>query len=145
MTKTIQRIATKNSDLAKKLQQSKVLYLPLYRGWFNMIAKGEKAVEYRAINPYWLIRLYWLDREHSEEELHEVAEQAQKFGQEGLSYFEAKLKHFDYVIFRNGYQSNAPILVCECSGISIDFGEEKLGATNGVRYFCISVSPIHQQ
>lgn len=145
MSKRIEAIAAKNSNLAKKLRQSKVLHLPLYKGWFNMIAKGEKDVEYRAITPYWLNRLYWLDREHSEEELYEVAEQAQKFGQDGLSCFEAKIKHFDYIIFSNGYKANAPILVCECGGISIDFGKEKLGAAKDVRYFCISVSPIHQQ
>lgn len=145
MSKTIQAIAAKNATLAKKLRQSKVLYLSLYRGWFNMIAKGEKDVEYRAITPYWINRFYWFDREHSEEELYEIAEQAQKFGQEGLSYFEAKLRYFDYVVFRNGYQSNAPILVCECGSINIDFGKEEIGAAKGTRYFCISVSPIHQQ
>lgn len=35
----------------------KVLYLPLIRHWFDMIHRGEKPEEYRAISEYWIKRL----------------------------------------------------------------------------------------
>ena len=42
-----------------KLQRSRCSILPLVlKGkWFDMIARGEKREEYRAIKPYWIKRL----------------------------------------------------------------------------------------
>ena len=36
----------------------KVLHLTLHRCWFDMIQRGEKKEEYRAISPYWVQRLH---------------------------------------------------------------------------------------
>jgi len=35
----------------------KILYLTLYRKWFDMIARGEKIYEFRSKTPYWNKRL----------------------------------------------------------------------------------------
>lgn len=143
MNKTIARIAKDNQKLATKLSKSKVLFLVLKKKWFNMIASKVKTTEYRDISPYWLNRLYWLDREHSEEELWEVAEQAQKFGKDGINnIFEATLRKFDYLVFLNGYQTNAPYAVCKCDNMTIDTGKKEWGAAEGIKYFCIDVRLI---
>jgi len=34
-----------------------ILYLTLHKKWFNMIATGEKRIEYREMKPYWDARL----------------------------------------------------------------------------------------
>ena len=36
---------------------SDVLYLPIKSNWFGMICSGEKLEEYRAISPYWVVRI----------------------------------------------------------------------------------------
>ena len=53
----------------------KILHLTLKKKWFDLIASGEKVLEYRELKPYWAKRL--LD------------------GDVG--------KHFDIVRFKNGY------------------------------------------
>lgn len=35
----------------------KLLHLTLHRCWFDLIASGEKTIEFRAINSYWSKRL----------------------------------------------------------------------------------------
>lgn len=72
-----------------------VLRLTLKKKWFDMIAAGIKKEEYRECKPYWFNRLI-----------------------EGAPC-EPKMKHFDYVEFRNGYKKYAPLLLVECNGITI--------------------------
>jgi len=64
----------------------KILYLNIYRKWFDAIASGKKKVEYRRVCDHWKSRL--LNRD-------------------------GKPKNFDYVIFRNGFQKQAPELKVE--------------------------------
>lgn len=35
----------------------KVLHLTLLKKWFDLIATGEKRIEYRAFSPHWIARL----------------------------------------------------------------------------------------
>ena len=35
----------------------KILYLTLYRKYFDEIADGKKKIEYREVTPYWIARL----------------------------------------------------------------------------------------
>lgn len=72
-----------------------VLRLTLKKKWFDMIAAGIKKEEYRECKPYWFNRLI-----------------------EGAPC-EPKMKHFDYVEFRNGYKKYAPLLLVECNCITI--------------------------
>lgn len=69
---------------------TKILYLTLKRKWFDLIAKGEKRIEYREVKPYWTQRL--LDKD-------------------GI------IKAFDEIHFRNGYGKNAPLLKTEWWGM----------------------------
>lgn len=36
----------------------RILHLTLKKKWFDLIASGEKKIEYREIKPYWTKRLY---------------------------------------------------------------------------------------
>lgn len=38
--------------------KKKILTLTVSKQWFDMIASGEKAEEYREIKDYWIVRLY---------------------------------------------------------------------------------------
>lgn len=57
------------------------LHLVLKKKWFDMIASGEKKVEYRDIKPHWTSRLTTTNQE---------------------------FKEFTEVEFQLGYQANAP-------------------------------------
>lgn len=45
------------SDWLKFEAHMKILHLTLKKKWFDLIAKGEKRVEYRKYNDYWIARL----------------------------------------------------------------------------------------
>ncbi len=74
------------------LASGRVLHLNLKRKWYDMISSGEKTEEYREIKPYWTKRL-------------------KDFLVE---------KPFDYIIFKNGYNSNSPEMKVEL--LDINFG-----------------------
>jgi len=63
-----------------------------------MIASGEKKEEYREIKAYWTARL----------EMRPCS-------------FIPKFKHFDKVVFKNGYGKSAPTISVECLGIELDY------------------------
>ena len=64
----------------------KILHMTLKKKWFDLIASGQKTVEYREDKPYWRKRL---------------------IGSDGMP------KDFDVIHFRNGYGKKAPLLVVE--------------------------------
>ena len=82
----------------------RILHLTLKKGWFDMIASGEKKEEYREIKPYWIKRLL-------------------NYGYE--DQFEAPyltdqmIKKFDVIEFRNGYSKNARTMRVEWMGLQI--------------------------
>ena len=78
------------------MTKEKILHLTLKKKWFDMIASGEKTEEYREVKPYWTKRL-------------------KNFLEE---------KPFDYILFKNGYQKDAPTMKVELK--KIDFGISKL-------------------
>lgn len=90
----------------------KVLHLTLKKKWFDMIASGEKKEEYRELKEYWIKRF--------------CTKEWYKFEMEVLH--KAIDKHYDAVIFRNGYNKNAPVITIECKGITIGHGKYKWGA-----------------
>ena len=91
--------------------QEKILHLTLKKKWFDMIASGEKLEEYRELKPYWFLRLMvgflnGANKVETVETFYKV-------------YGEKMFKRFDYIIFRNGYASNAPTIKVQCLGITI--------------------------
>ncbi len=105
------------------------LQLTIAEPWFSKIASGEKLEEYREIKDYYRSRffdgwdkvkaggLYW----HNEQ-----FEQHPQF------------KNFDFLILRNGYQSNSPKLTLRNPKIKIDKGRPEWGAEPGKLYFVIT-------
>jgi len=71
----------------------KILHLTLFRRWFDEILQGEKTEEYRDIKPYWTKRL--LDSE-------------------------GRPVKYTHIIFKNGYQRNAPEMRVEFKGLRKD-------------------------
>ena len=67
-----------------------ILNLTIKKEWFELIIKGIKDVEYRDDKKYWERRL--LDKT-------------------------GKFKHFDLILFRNGYSPTSPQAIVECKGI----------------------------
>lgn len=64
----------------------RILHLTLHREWFDLIASGEKVVEYREDSDYWHKRIFNSD---------------------------GSVKKFDEIHFRNGYGSHRPLMVVE--------------------------------
>ena len=77
------------------------LNLVLTAKWFDMIAKGIKKEEYRAINQYWINRLC-------------------------VSNKEIEIKHFDEVCFHRGYTKTT--MVFNIEDITIGEGRKEWGA-----------------
>lgn len=86
-----------------------ILHLTLKKIWFDEIASGKKVEEYREIKCYWTTRLV----EHvSNPELHYLRP-------DWKDDYEIEFKHFDRIVFKNGYSREAPVMVVECKGIEV--------------------------
>lgn len=70
----------------------RILYLTLKKKWFDMIASGEKKVEYRKIKPYWESRLMPL----------------------------RQVKIFDEIHFKNGYSEDSPFMSVAWEGLRLE-------------------------
>ena len=79
------------------LASGRVLKMTLKRKWYDMISSGEKTEEYREIKPYWTKR---------------------------FKDFLVK-KPFDYIIFKNGYDSSSPEMKVELLDIGFGISKEK--------------------
>ena len=71
----------------------KILHLTLKKRWFDLIAKGEKTIEYREMKPYWTKRLF-------------------------VNSYECK--SFDVIHFKNGYAKNSPRMEVVFKGSACD-------------------------
>lgn len=71
----------------------KILHLTLKKKWFDLIKSGKKRFEYREIKPYWKKRLFDMDQRD--------------------------IKHYDYIIFTNGYRKDSPKIKVKYLGLSI--------------------------
>ena len=89
-------------------QKPKILHLTLHKKWFDQILEGTKKVEYREIKPYWTKRL---------------------FDEEGQP------KKYDFIIFRNGYSKDAPIMKVEFKGVREGILKENVGMKKGVKVY----------
>ena len=89
-----------------------MLVLPIKKKWFDMIKSGEKKEEYREIKPYWFTRFKNNLMIYEYDWLGDCVEISKGRGT---------------VIFKNGYQKNAPKIKC---GIEITKGVIKLQKRN---------------
>ena len=94
-----------------------VLKLTLKKKWFDMIASGEKKEEYREIKDYWTERLI-SDTKGS------------------------MFRHFNTILFTNGYGKHRPAIEVKCKGIRLGTGKEYWGAMAGEEYFVIQLGEV---
>lgn len=116
----------------------KILHLTLKKKWFDMIASGKKKEEYREIKWFWIRRLTNIGTfppiARIEVE-HHLKNRDNPLGV--LKEAKADFNNYDVVVFKNGYQKNAPTIMFKCLGISIGSGKYKWGG--GGRTFIISL------
>lgn len=78
-----------------------ILHLTIKKKWFDLIAAGEKKQEYREIKRYWIQRL------------------CNEIEYENNQQWDAVVKKFDVIEFKNGYSKKSPILTVEWLGMDI--------------------------
>lgn len=105
----------------------KTLYLPLKKEWYEMIERGEKPEEYRAIVTYWMTRLLDCfpmfdmptdDGQCLEEGMNRCAGCTAAMG--------PRFKEFNAVCLSYGYTRRR--MTFECKGITIGRGRPEWGA-----------------
>lgn len=92
-----------------------MLTLPIKKKWFDMILSGEKKEEYREIKRYYTIRFGIFNN----------------LPDDGSNC----------IMFRNGYGSDSPSLIAECS-LHIGTGRIEWGAESGKIYYVLSINRI---
>ena len=100
---------------------NKMLTLPIKKQWFDMIAKGEKAEEYREIKPYYRTRFQNIDL----------------LDKDGCAS-----GRYAIIGVRNGYSKNAPTLIVTVI-LDIGEGETEWGAKEGEVYYILKIAEHH--
>ena len=101
-----------------------MLVLPIQKKWFDMIKSGEKKEEYREIKEYWFTR----------------------FKNNLFCIYDENLVIYlgtGRVIFKNGYQKNAPKIMCEV-GITTRKGNPKWGAKPNKLYYVLKILSVEE-
>lgn len=115
-----------------------ILHLTLKKEWFDMILSGEKKEEYRKIKPHWIKRLVWLKEEEIFDCIIDVLENCP----EDFESDDAGFRHYDAVLFRNGYSKNAPEMLVNIHSICSDFGVSEWGGNPNKRTFVLKLGNI---
>ena len=102
-----------------------MLILPIKKKWYDMILCGEKKEEYREIKAYYMTRfsnagLLNMDLE-------------------SLNYVETGNER--QIMFRNGYSSNSPSFVANCT-LHFGTGKTEWGAEEGKKYYILKIMEI---
>ena len=102
--------------------ENKMIVLPIKKKWFDMILSGEKKEEYREIKPYYKTRF------KNAFEMHPYS-------------FIPIGTDVQQIMFRNGYSSNSPSFIAECT-LDIHQGKEEWGAVAGINYYVLHIVKI---
>lgn len=127
---------------------TKILHLTLKKKWFDMIKSGLKTEEYREIKDYWVRRLISLkeDMEYCslDEFINDLNNPYYKHHgpEDCMRYFNAELKQFTVVEFRNGYRKDRPTITMKLKLISIGTGCTRQGAEKDKVYFVIHLGKV---
>jgi len=93
----------------------RTLHLTLKKNWFDMILSTEKKEEYRELKPYWHKRLrpFFTDEETPKQ-----------------------------IIFKNGYQKDAPTMIVELKTIKTSLGLVQWGAPENECVYILELGNI---
>lgn len=94
------------NDWEEVKMSKKILTLTVSKQWFDMIADGRKAEEYREIKGYWIKRLTT-----NCEVLYDVAAETH--------CGKVLYRHYTHVLFINGYRKDSPRIEKEIESIAI--------------------------
>ena len=103
-----------------------MLILPIKKKWFDMILSGEKKEEYREINRYWTTR-FKNNFDEVKLNINSIIESAK-----------------GTVIFKNGYQKDAPKIKCEII-IKVNIGKIEWGAEPNKEYYVLKILSIEKE
>lgn len=103
-----------------------MLTLPIKKKWFDMIKSGEKKEEYREIKPYWTRRF-----------------RNALYGLTMISPFGSIVYAQGTLIFKNGYQKNAPKIRCFIE-LSQGYGRPDWGAEKGKLYYVLKILSVEE-
>lgn len=101
-----------------------MLILPIKKKWFDMIKSGEKKEEYREIKEYWFTRF------------------KNEFGSICDDNLVIRLGK-GRVIFKNGYQKNAPKIMCKVD-ITTGYGKSEWGAEPNKMYYVLKILSVEE-
>lgn len=104
---------THPNNLNEMEQPEKILHLTLKKKWFDMILSGEKKEEYREQKHYWWKRLCTVGC---------VKFSLATILNNGITC-DGLFKDYTHIIFKNGYNKDAPSFKIQCLGITT--GEAK--------------------
>jgi len=96
-----------------KTTDKKVLYLTLKKEFFNQIKEGTKTSEFREYKEFWIKKLTNPD---------------------------GTFKHYDLILFQNGYHTDAPQMLVEFKGIKIN--KNKIGFLQWEKEFEIELGKV---
>lgn len=99
-----------------------MLVMPIKKKWFDMILSGEKKEEYREIKPYYKSRF---------KNIFEMAPYS----------FIPVGNDKKQIMFRNGYSTNCPSFIADCT-LDIKTGKEEWGAEKDVEYYVLTIHKI---
>lgn len=104
------------------------MVMTLKKKWFDMILSGVKTEEYREIKTYWEKRFvnYFGRYLDFSKETPTLVWNAQKKD----------------IVFKNGYQKNAPQFIAECT-IREGVGRTEWGAVEGEQYYILTIHRIY--
>lgn len=105
-----------------------MLTLPIKKKWFDMILSGEKKEEYREIKLYWTKRF--------ENNLNAVIL--------NMNYRYPMIESAKgIVMFKNGYQKEAPKIKCFVE-LRQDYGKEEWGAEPNKEYYVLKILRVEE-
>lgn len=110
---------------------NKTLYLPLKKEWYDLIERGIKKEEYRAINAYWAKRLTTIKYKTDILYTDTISCLIDRIKEEAF------FKRFDVVVFSYGYTKRTMAFICDC--IEMGKGKTEWGAKPGEVYFIIKL------
>jgi len=124
------------------LKMSK-LHLNLKRKWFDMILSGEKKEEYREIKEYYLSRSmdYYCGYPIMNNTL-ALRNNLPDMSIEQINK-DTLFRHYDSIIFSNGYAKDRDQIEATGVNIRIDTGQEKWGAIPNKKYFVLTWDNIN--
>ena len=120
----------------------KTLKLTMSHKWYDMIASGEKTVEYREVKLHWIkmLTLFPISKEPKMacvkfNKIYAFIPNSPEYPE----WFFVDFKKYDAVqFFRGAYLSEKlPNMTFELKDIQIDYGREEWGATKNEKYFCL--------